>query len=95
MVMVTAHDDDGTAPNNQVLYRIEQGARDKFRVDAVTGLVAVETGANLDWNLFGKEYELIVGAVDRGNPPLSSSTVVRVTITDTNNKYPVFDPDRR
>ena len=75
--------------------RIESGAKDKFRVDAETGLVSVEMGANLDLNLFGREYQLTVLAIDRGTPPLTGTTQVHISITDVNNKDPVFNPDRR
>jgi hypothetical protein len=34
------------------------------------------------------EYELLVEAVDRGQPPKSSQTVVKVMIEDVNDKTP-------
>ena len=92
---MVAKDNDGTNPNNELLYRIEDGARDKFRIDPVSGAIYVETGANLDWNLYGKEYSLTVAAADRGTPSLSGETTVTILITDVNNKDPVFSPDRR
>ncbi len=89
---VSATDSDGTTPNNEVIYRIEGGARDKFRIDAQTGLVTVESGANLDRDLYGSQYTLTVLAIDRGTPPKTGTTSVKITITDINNKLPEFDP---
>ena len=36
-------------------------------------------------------YDVIVYAVDSGQPRRSGNTTVRVTITDINNKFPVFN----
>ena len=90
---VSAKDDDGTAPNKDVIFRIEGGARDKFRIEAQQGVITVETGADLDRDRYGSEYLLRVVAIDRGTPPLTGTTAVNVTITDVNNKMPTFDPD--
>ena len=95
VITVAAKDDDGTVPNNELLDRIESGAKDKFRIDAVSGSISLEPGASLDWNEYGKEYTLTVVAADRGTPSLSGDTTVIIRITDVNNKDPVFSPDRR
>ena len=87
-----AADTDGTAPNNEIIYRIESEARDKFRIDGQTGRITVESGANLDHDIYGAQYRLHVLGIDRGTPSLTGSTTVTVTITDTNNKDPVFNP---
>ena len=58
---VLAKDGDAPGtPNSQIIYRIESGARDKFRIDAELGVIVVESGANLDRDVFGKEYTLKV-----------------------------------
>ena len=95
VTQVFAQDNDGTAPNNEVIYRIESGAQDKFRIDAQIGIITVESGADLDREKFPHQYTLSVVAIDRGTPPNTGSAVVVVTITDINNKLPVFSPDRR
>ena len=58
---VTARDDDApNTPNSQIVYRIEDGAQDKFRIDAQYGTIIVQRGANLDRDVFGQEYILKV-----------------------------------
>ena len=63
---MNATDADGTAPNNEIIYRIDSGARDKFRVDADTGKITVESGADLDRDIYEKEYQISALAIDRG-----------------------------
>lgn len=86
---------DGTAPNNEVIYRIESGAQDKFRINPTTGVLIVEYGADLDRDKFPHSYTLSVMAIDRGTPPRTGTGTVSITITDVNNKAPQFNPDRR
>ena len=66
MITVHAQDNDGTSPNNELIYRIDNGARDKFRIDAHTGQINVESGASLDRDLYGNSYVLKVLGIDRG-----------------------------
>jgi hypothetical protein len=87
---VKAKDNDGTSPNNDIIYRIESGARDNFKIDANTGLIKVESGANLDRDENGPFYDLKVIAIDRGTPSLTGTVDVNITITDVNNKRPIF-----
>ncbi|XP_064635999.1 cadherin-23-like isoform X2 [Lineus longissimus] len=90
---VEAKDDDMKGSiNSEVLYRIDSGGSDKFRVDGTTGQVTVETGANLDRDLFPKEYNVKMLVIDRGTPSRTGSCVVTITITDVNNKPPIFNP---
>ncbi len=63
---VHALDNDGTAPNSEIIYRIDNGARDKFRINDQTGSIIVESGASLDRDLYGDSYILEVLAIDRG-----------------------------
>ena len=86
MTKVVATDADVTSPNNELIYRIESGARDKFRIDAETGDITVESGADLDRDRYGEMYTLKVLAIDRGTPQQTGTTSVIVTITDINNK---------
>lgn len=37
-------------------------------------------------------YRLILQATDKGNPPLSSTTTVRVQVVDINDNSPVIPP---
>jgi hypothetical protein len=95
VTQVFAFDDDGTAPNNEIIYRIESGAQDKFRVDPDSGALTVEYGANLDRDKFPHSYSLKVTAIDRGTPPKTGTGSVSITITDVNNKIPQFNPNQR
>ena len=92
MTSVSATDNDGTSPNNEVIYRIESGAKDKFRINAETGVIIVEAGANLDRDSYGGKYSFAVLAIDRGTPPNTGYTTVEITVTDINNKMPKFEP---
>ena len=64
VTQVFAADTDGTAPNNEIIYRIESGARDKFRIDGQTGRITVESGANLDRDIYDAQYRLHVLGID-------------------------------
>ena len=90
VITVKAQDNDGTSPNNDVIYRIESGARDNFKIDSHSGLIQVESGANLDKDESGYFYGLKVIAIDRGTPALTGTVDVNITITDVNNKRPIF-----
>ncbi len=60
VITTQATDSDATAPNNELIYRIDSGAKDKFRIDAQTGLITVESGADLDRDVYGARYTLRV-----------------------------------
>lgn len=51
ILQLVAFDRDGSAPNNQVIYRIQEGAQDKFIINSETGVISVAPGANLDPDL--------------------------------------------
>ena len=95
VTLVSASDGDVTSPNNEVIYQIETGSGDKFRIDARSGEISVERGADLDRDVYGVRYALVVVARDRGTPQLSGNATVYVEVTDVNNKNPTFSDDRR
>ena len=64
-----AFDDDATEPNNKIVYRIESGGLDKFRINSDTGEITVIEGSNLDRDVFEIQYSLSILAIDRGTPP--------------------------
>ena len=66
-----AFDNDATEPNNQIVYRIEGGGLDKFRINAETGVITVIEGSSLDRDVFETQYSLSILAIDRGTPPRS------------------------
>uniref|UniRef100_W4VR90 Putative cadherin egf lag seven-pass g-type receptor n=1 Tax=Corethrella appendiculata TaxID=1370023 RepID=W4VR90_9DIPT len=95
---VKAYDNDGSNPNNFVIYRIQSGASDKFVISPDTGIISVAVGASLDPDLtdpITMQYSLTVIALDGGigDQQLQSSCIVNITILDVNNKSPTFsDP---
>lgn len=94
-IQVKAWDADGSAPNNRVVYRIQQGAEDKFVMDADTGIVTVAHGANLDPDRSEPKstlYPMVVVALDGGigSRQRQAAVQVNITIVDVNNKAPVF-----
>ncbi|CAL4059672.1 unnamed protein product [Meganyctiphanes norvegica] len=98
VLQVHAWDQDGSSGNKKVVYRIQEGAQDKFVIHADTGEIAVAQGAILDPDRTTPRttiYLLEVIALDGGigTAQLQARTVVNITILDVNNKPPVFiDP---
>nr|CAD7402106.1 unnamed protein product [Timema poppensis] len=96
--LVQAWDGDGSSPNNAIVYRIQQGAEDKFVIDAETGVISVAIGANLDPDRTEPKttlYTLSVLALDGGvgAEQFQNAVDVKITIVDVNNKAPIFiDP---
>nr|CAD7442233.1 unnamed protein product [Timema bartmani] len=98
VLQVQAWDGDGSSPNNAIVYRIQQGAEDKFVIDAETGVISVAIGANLDPDRTEPKttlYTLSVLALDGGvgAEQFQNAVDVKITIVDVNNKAPIFiDP---
>lgn len=60
---VMAMDNDGSPPNNLIVYRIQQGASDKFVISSDNGNISVAEGTILDPDLTSPktmEYSLTV-----------------------------------
>ena len=99
VIKVNAKDNDGSSPNNQIVYRIRTGAKDKFVMNAETGMISISQGANLDPDLTIPSttyYVLEVMAMDGGigSAGLTTRVAVNVSITDVNNKLPRFSKIR-
>ncbi|CAH0391322.1 unnamed protein product [Bemisia tabaci] len=98
VLQVQAKDSDGSSPNNVIVFRIQNGASDKFVVDASTGVISVAKGASLDPDSTDpktKEYTLTIVALDGGIGSEQRQTTVQahISIEDVNNKPPVIlDP---
>nr|XP_034993474.1 cadherin-23 isoform X1 [Zootoca vivipara] len=74
--------------NQQLSYRIESGAQDRFVINTNTGVISV---ANISIDREEKDnYRLTVIAVDRGTPPLSGTATVSILIDDVNDSQPEF-----
>ena len=84
---ITASDSD-TGINGQISYSILSGNGLRwFQIDSTSGLIT--TAMSLDRERF-PQVSLTVLAKDHGLPPLNSTTVVIVTIDDTNDNPPRF-----
>lgn len=93
IMTIRAIDQDGSAPNNVVFYRIISGASDKFVIGSDSGVISVANGASLDPDMSDpkrKNYILTVAALDGGDQQLSSTCHVNITVIDVNNKPPMF-----
>ncbi|XP_053315030.1 protocadherin Fat 1 [Spea bombifrons] len=89
VVQVNAVDAD-SEQNNAVSYELvgnDGNASQYFHIDRVSGVIV--TTKSLDYEEF-QEYSLLIRAVDNGVPPLSSDTIVKVSITDINDNPPSF-----
>jgi hypothetical protein len=92
--------------NSKINYRIESGAREKFSIDANTGMVKLDDDTNLDKDLYGSFYTLKIAADDLAsinNKQLTTSKTfnngtnstenvcfLMIEIQDVNNKKPEF-----
>nr|XP_023023050.1 cadherin-23 [Leptinotarsa decemlineata] len=96
ILQVHARDLDGSSPNNHVVYRIQNGASDKFTIEAETGIIRVAKGASLDPDLTHPRtmrYSLEVVAIDGapGDSQLQDAVTADIQIVDVNNKLPIFE----
>ncbi|XP_076446801.1 cadherin-23-like [Babylonia areolata] len=92
---VSANDGDRTSPNNVVFYVLDSGrGSDRFRVNSTTGIVTVGPGALLDREA-DDSFSLQLLALDRGDPPRSSTTTLSVSLLDVNDEKPFFGQERR
>ncbi|XP_007441203.1 protocadherin-16 [Python bivittatus] len=90
VLQVTARDKD-QGPNGEIRYSILHSHHTHshwFAIDPATGIVT--TASALDYET-DPQPQLTVLATDRGKPPLSSTTVVLVTLQDVNDNEPVFE----
>ncbi|XP_074986986.1 cadherin-23 isoform X5 [Caretta caretta] len=87
VLQVMATDAD-SGLNQQLSYRIEGGAQDKFLISANSGVIRV---ANITIDREERDtYRLTVVAVDRGMPPLSGTSTVNILVDDVNDYRPEF-----
>ena len=89
VIQIKATDPDG--PDSKLRYALIDGAKDNFLINSKTGQITVSPGANLDRDLYGDSYSVIITVTDLGHPiPLTSTTTLSITIEDVNNKPPTF-----
>lgn len=58
MIKIIASDPDG--PDLGINYFIHSGAKDNFILDQKSGLLTVAPGADLDRDMYGLDYNIIV-----------------------------------
>ncbi|XP_049721123.1 protocadherin Fat 1 isoform X2 [Elephas maximus indicus] len=87
VLQVTALDKD-KGENAEVLYSIESGnIGNSFTIDPILG--SIKTAKELDQSQHS-EYDLMVKATDKGNPPMSEITSVHIAVTIADNAAPKF-----
>lgn len=90
VLQVNATDRD-IGENARITYHIRDNPNthsDWFYVDADSGLIT--TNGPVDCEVDAQPWFVLV-ATDHGNPPLSSSVTVSVSVRDVNDKEPTFD----
>ncbi|RUS73777.1 hypothetical protein EGW08_018457, partial [Elysia chlorotica] len=85
---VAATDKDGTAPNNRIMFTLDQASQELFTIDSNTGLI--KTWAGLDYEMQPSHLiEVIV--TDLGSPTNLNSCHVKVHVSDVNDVPPKFN----
>uniref|UniRef100_A0A8C7NGT1 Protocadherin Fat 4 n=1 Tax=Oncorhynchus mykiss TaxID=8022 RepID=A0A8C7NGT1_ONCMY len=88
LIRVIALDLKDFGLNSEVDYIISGGnSTSKFKLDKQSGWVAVTSSLTSDMN---KVFLMDVTARDKGNPPLSARTTVKVAVTEENHHTPEF-----
>ncbi|KAL4641609.1 protocadherin Fat 4 [Arapaima gigas] len=88
LLRVVAVDRKDFGVNSEVEYLVSGGnSSGKFRLDKDSGWLTVATPLTSDMN---KIFLIEVTAKDKGSPPLSSRTTVRVAVTEENHHTPEF-----
>ncbi|CAB1337314.1 unnamed protein product [Coregonus sp. 'balchen'] len=88
LIRVIALDKKDFGLNSEVDYIISGGnSTSKFKLDIQSGWVAVASSLTSDMN---KVFLMDVTARDKGNPPLSARTTVKVAVTEENHHTPEF-----
>ncbi|XP_077421706.1 protocadherin Fat 3a isoform X1 [Vanacampus margaritifer] len=89
VVQLVAEDMDSQR-NGAILYSIVSGDRDnQFFIDPLNGIVKVNK--HLDRETV-PGYSLAIRALDSGIPPLSSTVMVKIDVSDINDNLPTFSP---
>ncbi|XP_076149286.1 protocadherin-23 [Alosa pseudoharengus] len=89
-VMQAFATDADSGVNGQLDYSIVSGNHnDAFIIDSMRGILATNTV--LDREIVSS-YKLVLQAVDRGSPPLTGTSTVRVQVVDVNDNSPAIPP---
>ncbi|CAH2040130.1 unnamed protein product, partial [Iphiclides podalirius] len=75
--------------NAELVYSIQRGALDAFRVEPSSGVVAVAAALDHDRR---DTYRVLLVATDMGVPSLTGTTELTIRVINVNDKRPVFTP---
>jgi hypothetical protein len=88
IIRLQANDMD-TGANAEIEYHIQKGAYDDFQIDNTTGVIVVASKLDFDRR---NTYNIEVTAKDHGEPSLTGTTTLTVSVINTNDKTPYFIP---
>ncbi|XP_016147488.1 protocadherin Fat 1 [Sinocyclocheilus grahami] len=87
VLQVTALDKD-KGLNAEILYNIDSGNYgNSFNIDHSSGIVTVARELDREYK---DQYELVIKASDKGEPPLSVVTTAKIMVTISDNTKPKF-----
>ncbi|XP_035265745.1 protocadherin gamma-A12-like isoform X28 [Anguilla anguilla] len=86
--IINVQDKDSGA-NRQVRCSIQQNVPFKL-IPSIKNYYSLVTTGKLDREVVS-EYNITITAIDEGSPPLSSSRVVQLSVSDVNDNAPLFD----
>lgn len=91
-VLVVSATDNDVGLNAQITYSLGEEVGDSNHISDFA--INPQTGAIVTTKALDREttsgYLLTVTAKDGGNPPLSDTTDVEISVTDVNDNFPVF-----
>ena len=88
VALIEATDADGTDPNNQIMYTLDEASRELFTIDSTSGEIKTWTGLDYETE---KSHLITVKVRDLGSPPNSNTCQVKVQVSDVNDVPPKFD----
>ncbi|XP_022902196.1 DE-cadherin [Onthophagus taurus] len=93
---MNATDNDPPESGGTVTYAIvhREGVRKFFNIDSTTGVITTAHVFDRDEPTRQKEVYITVKASDNGWPVLADICILKITILDINDNYPIFDKSK-